>query len=231
MYRYETHLHTFPVSGCAQAGVREALECYLEMGYDGVFITNHFLDGNINIDRSLPYEEKLAFYFTDYEEALRIGEELDIKVFLGVEMSYKGTDFLVYGLDREWYFNHPQIMEMRQKDKLAFLTESGGYVIHAHPFREAGWIDHIRLFPKSVQGVEVVNASCTEHENKMARLYAEEYDLTAVAGSDNHAGKGKTAFAGVMTKEPINSVEDYIRMVKNCEVEIFTHRKQVKDGE
>ena len=28
MYKYETHLHTFPVSGCAVAGVRENLEFY-----------------------------------------------------------------------------------------------------------------------------------------------------------------------------------------------------------
>ena len=51
MYRYETHLHTAPVSRCASAGVRETLEYYKELGYEGVFITNHFLDGNINIDK------------------------------------------------------------------------------------------------------------------------------------------------------------------------------------
>lgn len=225
MYRYETHLHTFPVSACAKADVRESLECYLEMGYDGVFITNHFLDSNINIDRSRPYEEKLAFFFSDYEEALRIGKEIGIKVFLGVEMSYKGTDFLVYGLSPEWYFRHPQIMEMKQSEKLAYLMENGGYVIHAHPFREARYIDHIRLFPKSIHAVEAVNANRTEHENKMARLYAEEYGFPMVAGTDNHVGKGQSVFAGVMTKEPINSESDYIRMIRNREVEIFTYRK------
>lgn len=51
-YRYETHLHTYPVSKCAHKGVREALLFYKVLGYDGVFITNHFIDGNINMDRS-----------------------------------------------------------------------------------------------------------------------------------------------------------------------------------
>ena len=64
-YFYETHLHTYPVSACAKAGVRESLEFYKSEGYRGVFITNHFLDGNINIDKSLPYEERLRFYFSD----------------------------------------------------------------------------------------------------------------------------------------------------------------------
>ena len=32
MYKYETHLHTAPVSRCARAGVRETLEFYKELG-------------------------------------------------------------------------------------------------------------------------------------------------------------------------------------------------------
>ena len=74
-YLYETHLHTYPVSKCAKADVKESLEFYKSLGYAGVFITNHFIDGNINISRSLPYEEKIEFYFTDYEKALEIGNQ------------------------------------------------------------------------------------------------------------------------------------------------------------
>ena len=103
MYKYETHLHTYPVSKCARSTVRENLELYKEFGYDGVFITNHFLDGNINIDYNTPYEEKINFYFSDYEEAKKLEDEIGIKVFCGVELTYKGTDFLIYGLDKDWY--------------------------------------------------------------------------------------------------------------------------------
>ena len=75
MFRYETHLHTLPVSACARFNVRDNLEFYKKTGYDGVFITNHFLDGNICLDvRQKPYEEQINFYFTDYEEGLKIGE-------------------------------------------------------------------------------------------------------------------------------------------------------------
>ena len=91
MYRYETHLHTYPVSKCAKADVRDSLEFYKELEYDGVFITNHFLDGNINIDRNMPYEKKISFYFSDYEEGVKIGNEIGIKVFCGVELSYRAA--------------------------------------------------------------------------------------------------------------------------------------------
>ena len=100
MYKYETHLHTSPVSKCATATVRENMEYYKSLGYDGIFITNHFIDGNINYDKNAPYEEILDFYFSDYEEALSLSIEIGIKVFLGVELSYGGTDFLVFGLDK-----------------------------------------------------------------------------------------------------------------------------------
>lgn len=98
MYKYETHLHTSPVSRCASATVRDSLVFYKSLGYDGVFITNHFLDGNINIDSSVSYKERIEFYFSDYEQGVEIGKELGIKVFLGVESSYKGTDFLALRL-------------------------------------------------------------------------------------------------------------------------------------
>ena len=136
MYLYETHLHTAPVSACALSDVRESLEFYKQKGYAGVFITNHFLDGNVNISRDLPYEERLKFYFTDYEAGVEIGKELDISVFFGIETSYRGADFLVYGLDPQWYLDHPEIQDMRKHDQLTYFMDHGALVIHAHPFRE-----------------------------------------------------------------------------------------------
>ena len=221
MFRYETHLHTAPVSKCGKAGVRESLEFYKGLGYDGVFITNHFLDGNISCDRSLPYEEQIEFYFSDYEEGLKIGKELGIKVFLGVEMAYKGTDFLVYGLDKAWFLSHPEIMGMKKSEELKFLMESGALVIHAHPCREASYIDHIRLFPRCVHGIESINASRTDGENEMAELYRKHYGLLEFAGSDNHSASGQKALAGIMTEKSVTDEKDFVKKVLNGETEIF----------
>ena len=109
MYKYETHCHTSPVSKCGKASVKDTVFFYKQYGYDGIFITNHFLDGNINPEaRVLPYRDQIDYYFSDYEEAVKIGSDAGIKVFPGVELSYKGTDFLIYGLDKEWYKDHPE---------------------------------------------------------------------------------------------------------------------------
>ena len=221
MYKYETHLHTSPVSKCANATVEDTLRFYKELGYDGVFITNHFLDGNINIDKSLPYEEKINFYFSDYEDGVRLADEIGIKVFLGVELTYSGTDFLVYGLDKNWFLAHPEIMDMKKSEELVFLMENGALVVHAHPFREARYIDHIRLFPRGIQGVEIINASRTDFENEMAENYAKSYGFVTLAGSDNHSGKTKKNLAGIMTDTPITDESDFCRRVLDGNVQLF----------
>ena len=222
MYRYETHLHTSPVSACARATVRQSLEFYKSIGYDGVFITNHFIDGNISIDSSEPYTRRIDFYFSDYEKGAEIGKELGIKVFLGIELSYEGTDFLVYGLDKQWFLDHPQIEQMQKSDELILMMESGALVIQAHPFREDFYIDHIRLFPRCVHGVEIINACRTDFENKMASAYAESYGLLTFAGSDNHSAERQGHLAGMCSRTPIADEQDFICRAKNGELQIFT---------
>ena len=222
MYRYETHMHTTPVSKCARYGVRENLEFYKSLGYDGIFITNHFLDGNINIEKTLPYEERVNFYFSDYYDALELSKEVGIKVFLGVEISYRGTDFLIYGLDKEWFLAHPEIMDMKKSEELPFLASHGALVVQAHPYRQDKHIDHIRLFPHCIEGVETINACRTELENKMADIFADAHGFVKTAGSDNHIASRLTHLAGMESDTPLIDEADFIRRVRNSEMKLFT---------
>ena len=215
-------MHTLPVSRCARYNVRENLEFYKSLGYDGIFITNHFLDGNINIDKTLPYEEKVEFYFSDYYEALALSKEIGIKVFLGVEISYRGTDFLIYGLDNKWFSAHPEIMDMKKSEELPFLASHGALVVQAHPYRQDRHIDHIRLFPHCIEGVETVNACRTELENRMADIFADAYGFVKTAGSDNHIASRLTHLAGMESDTPLVDEADFIRRVRNREMKIFT---------
>ena len=226
MYRYETHLHTYPVSKCARVSPREVVEFYKEAGYDGIFVTNHFIDGNINIERSRPYEERINFYFSDYEEAKKLQDEIGIKVFYGVEVSYMGIDFLVYGLDKEWFLAHPEIETLTKKQQLLMYMEHGALVIQAHPFRESGHISHIQLFPRCIQGVEIINANRTEFENTLAKQYADNYGLLYFAGTDNHVGRAQKKFAGMESEEPIVDEIDFIKRVFDGKMQVFSWEKE-----
>ena len=178
-------------------------------------------------DAETYYLEQLEFYLSDYYEAVKVGEEIGLKVFFGVEFSehfnngsWGGTDFLVFGLDPDWYRAHPEIDGMKKSEMLPFLREEGALVIQAHPFRDSWYIDHIRLYPKCVDGVEIINAARPDFENEMARLYAQGYGLLHTAGSDNHRAGG-AEFLGVMsTDTPINSVEDFIKVVREGSADI-----------
>ena len=222
MYLYETHVHTFPVSACAKAGVEETLKFYKNAGYAGVFMTDHFIDGNIKVEaRSLPYEEKIEYFFSSYEEGRAIGERIGLDVFPGIEMSHKGSDFLVYGIDKEWCLAHKDMHQMRKTELLRLIMDSGALIIQAHPFREAEYIDHIRLFPRHVHGVEVFNAGRTEFENRLAEQYAENYGHLRFAGSDNHFGERYKLFGGMATERPIESVKDFVGAVLSGEARPF----------
>lgn len=232
MYKYETHCHTSPVSRCGKASVEDTVSYYKRLGYDGIFITNHFLDGNINpAVWELGWREQIDYYFSDYERARDLGVRIGIRVFPGVELSYRGTDFLIYGLGKEWYQGHPEILRMKKTEELPFLMESGALVIQAHPYREAHYIDHIRLFPRSVHGVEVINSSQTWKANEMAAHYAKQYGLLETVGSDNHWGsdafrmlreKGYRPYlAGMATDLEINDVQDFISQVRNGTMKPF----------
>lgn len=222
MYRYETHMHTTPASLCARATVRESMEFYRDLGYDGIFVTNHFIDGNVGGDRTRPYLEQLDFYFNDVDEALSLQKEIGLRIFEGVELSYGGTDFLIYGLPRAFYYEHPEIMEMEKSTELPFLIGQGALVVQAHPYREAHYIDHIRLYPRCVQGVETINANRTELENRMADVYADAYGLVKTAGSDNHTAYRQKKLAGMQSETPLRDEKDFCARVRRGKMKLFT---------
>ena len=220
-YLYETHLHTAGVSKCASATVREQLEHYKSLGYAGVFITNHFIDGNIRCGWSLPYEEAIEFYFSDYEQAVCLGREIGISVFSGMEIASNGTEFLVYGLDKKWFLEHPEYAEMGTAEKLTLLAEAGALIVHAHPFYENPRTRQIRLFPHLVHGAEIYNSHRTEFDNDMARHYAENYGLIKLAGTDNHGAARESLLGGVMSDTLIEDERDFIEKAKAGELEMY----------
>lgn len=220
MYRYETHLHTSPVSRCAKVGVADTLAFYKSMDFTGVFITNHYPDAPAYPDKT--YEERIAHLFSDYETAVVIGNKIGLDVFFGVEITTGGSDFLIYGLDKEWYLANPDVEKLKMRQRLELLRENGALIIHAHPFREARYIDHIRLFPRSMHGVEIDNACRTDFENKMAAIYAENYGALIFAGSDNHIASKLPRLAGVAFEAKITDEADFIARIFNGAYSLFS---------
>lgn len=215
-YAYETHLHTSEGSACGKAGGAAMARACKAAGYTGIFVTDHFYYGNTAVDRALPWEEWVEAYCKGYENAKAEGDRIGLQVFFGWEASYRGTDFLVYGLDKQWLKDHPEIRDCTVEEQYRLVKADGGMVIHAHPYREAGYIPEIRLFPEYVDGVEVINTSHRDPRyNERALEYARKYSLPMTCGSDIH--ETNLTLGGMVFPRRLDTVEDFQRAILSCE--------------
>ena len=209
MYYYEMHCHTWETSKCGKTGGANQAEFYHKLGFDGIIVTDHFLNGNCLVPKTGPWKDRIDLFLKGYRAAKKRGDELGIKVFLGWEASCHGTDFLTYGLGEDWLYAHEDCDIMPIREYCDMVRADGGIIVQAHPFREASYIDMIRLMPRSCDGVEVLNARRTDFENARAEEYAANYELTRFCGSDNHSGMQEKVAAMVLP-EPANSVDEIL---------------------
>lgn len=213
MFFYETHLHTSQASACASVTGAYHARQYKEQGYDGIIITDHFFGGNTSVPSRLSWEERVNRFCDGYEDAKREGDRIGLKVFFGWEQAYYGeTEFLIYGMDKEWLLAHPEMEEWSIEEQFAQVDAAGGLVVQAHPFRNRYYISKIRLYPNHAHAIEGVNAGNTVLDNQLALAYGKEYGLTMTGGSDCH-GKENLG-GGTCFEKKLYSIEDYIREVK-----------------
>ena len=223
LYKYETHSHTSETSRCSKISGAELARFYKSLGYDGLFVTDHFFGGNTSVPYDLDWDERVRLFLAGYHAAKAEGDRIGLDVFPGWEYTLCGNDFLVYGLDEDWLLANPDQMKLSIRDYMKKVREDGGLVIHAHPFREAGYIDMIRLIPRDVDGVEVLNSSMKDEFNRRAEWYAESYGLLRSAGSDNHVGR-REKLAGVLLPERLRTGADFVRLMKSGAAELFFDR-------
>ncbi len=219
-FKYETHAHTSLVSKCSRISPIQLVDLYKSLDYTGIFITDHFLNGNTTVEKDMTWTERINLYCLGYEKAFEYGNKVGLDVFFGWEYTYKGTDFLTYGLDKSWLLSHPALLELSVNDYCDLVHDDGGLIVQAHPFREAGYIDMIRLLPRKVDAVEVINSERTDFENKMALEYANNYGLPHFAGSDIHAAN-RSKLAGIEVLKKFNCEKDLAVAIKSGEYSIF----------
>jgi len=187
MYLYETHLHTYPASACATNTPEEMVRYYKQKNYAGVIITDHFFNGNSGCRKDIPWSEKVAFFIAAFLRAKNEGRKYGLDVFFGLEYSFRGTDFLVYGLDEAFLLNNPGFDNLGMVEFSAAVRGACGYLAQAHPFRDEWWIANPEpVSPSLIDGIEVYNATMSNEVNNLALQYAEKHGLAKQSGSDAH---------------------------------------------
>ena len=208
-------MHTFEASACSVSAAYEMADAYKSAGYTGVMVTDHFFNGNSAIPYDLPWEERIDLFCKGYENCLERGKKIGLQVFFGWEFTYEGADFLTYGLDKQWLKRHPEIMDMPIYSYADFVISSGGFIVHAHPFRQRNYIKKITLIPDNITAVEVINSGHEDTKmNERANWYAESFNLPKTAGSDAHNANALPC-GGIAVEKPFESIFDYEDALKN----------------
>ncbi len=217
-YLYDPHIHTSVGSKCSRVLPEEAVHRFKKMGYTGIFITDHFFNNASTTVpyRDIPWEDAVEQYCIPYQRAKAEGEKVGLDVFFGFENSYQGNDILTFGLGKDWLKAHPEILDLSIREYCEFARSEGGLVVHAHPFREAGYIDLIRLMPRSVDAVEILNGTCSDFQNDRAAEYARNYDLAVIGGSDYH--KAKPLLCACSSPVRFREVSDFCDAVRSRQV-------------
>lgn len=213
---YETHLHTSEASACGVTTGAEAVSAYKKLGYAGIFVTDHFFNGNCAVDDNLSWKEKVEAYCLGYEHAKAAADaDSDFSVFFGIEFNFSGDEYLIYGITKEWLIAHPEIMNLSHHELFELIDSAGGLMVQAHPFRHRSYIKSINLHPNDVHAVEVYNAANAAEENVQALEYAAQHNLPGTSGSDMHNVDNMHCLGGTAFEKRLESVQDYVALVKS----------------
>lgn len=187
-YLYEMHFHTKNTSNCANVPAKISVEEYIKAGYDGIVVTDHLSPSTyMKYGRELlPWKKKIDFFLRGYNEAKKTANGR-IPVLLGMELRFRTSegdnDYLVYGINEEFLYSHPNLLEMNSRTFYELAHKNGFLVFQAHPFRVGMKVTN----PKYLDGVEIFNGNPRHNSsNDIAEMWAKKYDLMVTSGSDYH---------------------------------------------
>ena len=218
MYRYELHMHTLEGSACGRSGGAEMVEFYASLGYSGMVVSDHFYHGNTAPSRELSWEEYMTAFAEGYYQCKKAAEGLDFDVFFGVEerlIDY--SEYIILGLEPEWHLQHPELRHMFGTDFLETVRAAGGFVIHAHPFRERPYMKNERIYltPAHVDAIEVKNCGNPPENDRRAYEYAKQLNKPMTGGSDNHQASLPKDLSGIELPFRCKTADQLIDAIRN----------------
>ncbi|MDO4743458.1 MAG: PHP-associated domain-containing protein [bacterium] len=184
-YLVESHFHTRCSSVCGKYYPEDSIPIYIQNGYSGVVVTDHYVEDYFKNCDDLNWTGKIDKWLEGYKRAKRFCNDTEFTVLLGAEIRFVGScnDYLVYGMDDEFLYKNPYLNRMSVEEFSRLCYDNGFYFGQAHPFRE----ECVPANPKYLMGVEVYNGHPNHlNNNNEALLFAEENNLIMTAGSDFH---------------------------------------------
>lgn len=227
MFYYELHAHTNVASLCSLVNPEDYVKFYMDRGFSGMVVTDHFYYGNTSINRRLPWDSFVDEFCEGYYRVKREGDKHGFTVLFGFEQKFMdGTDeYIVLGISPEWLKAHPEIRDMERTRFFKFIRNERGFIIQAHPFRERYYVSDIRLALDEVDAIEVMNLGDVDKHSRRSFEYANNLGLIMTAGSDIHSIENFPVVAGVGLDKKISTVEELIKEIREGRAQIAPSEK------
>lgn len=218
LYKYELHCHTGCVSRCGRVEPEEIVKLYIEKGYDGIVVTDHYSPMTFEPNWNPQYQ--VDFYLSGYRRMKAAAEKSgrDFTVLLGMELRHYGTpnDYLIYGIDEGFLYSAGNLMVPWEKKIYSLCHSKGFLVFQAHPCR--AYLR--RCDERYIDGIEIYNGKTSKKLNDKAQAWAEKSGKLICSGSDFHTPE-HTGLGGIITKEPIKSNADLLKVLKSRDFDVI----------
>lgn len=207
-YKYELHCHTGCVSRCGRVEPEKIVELYIEKGYNGIVVTDHY--SPMTFEPNWCPQKQIDFYLSGYRRMKQYAPD-GFTVLLGMELRHYGTanDYLIYGVEEDFLYKAGNLMKPWEKKAFELAHNRGYLVYQAHPFRPC----IRRCKPELIDGIEVYNGKTPLAENQKAYEWAKKNNKLMCSGSDFHTIKN-LARGGIITSEPIHNNKDLLNTLK-----------------
>lgn len=212
-FKYEMHCHTAEFGWCAKVPTEILVPEHAKAGYQGICITNHYIDFAFRKMKAKDWTGKIDFYLDGYRKAKSLAKHYDMDVILGLEIRFAGdsyNDFLVYGMDEDFLYKYPELYTHTPESFKAFCEEHDLLIFQAHPFRpycnpeEAKFLD----------GYEILNANVrSDNNNHLTKALQKKTQLLGIAGSDYHQLEDIDR-SGCIFYERVRDGKELVRVLK-----------------
>ncbi len=203
-YLFDLHVHTWYSDGSMSPEAR--VDWYIEQGIDGAAFTDH--DNIRGWSRAIAYVEQnhLPFVVIKGEEYTRHDE-------YPIHLNIFGIDQAI-APESQWSPGFPDTLYLNVSDMIATVHSLGGFVVVNHYSGAPGWpyyFDQLRGW--GVDGFEVVNSGNLFPPS--IRDYCVAWNLSCIAGTDEHMNGEIMSFNRVTLADPSNVTELFISLKKN----------------
>ena len=204
-YKIETHCHSKPVSGCADFEAESVVEKYKAIGFDGIVLTNHLISSDLSRENK---EEAVKWYLSDYYKAKAKGDEIGLKVYLGMEIRFANVninDYLVYGITEEDIYKAVDYLEGDLETFYKGFKNDKNVIFQAHPHRAGCQPEG----PEFLDGYEAFNMHQSHNQsNGFSIEFAKKTPGFLMCGGSDFHHEGHQGTIGMVTKYlPETSIE------------------------